>query len=84
MGSSVALFSIEQVQSMLKTGFIDDQTRCWGEGMPEWLPVGRIEEVLDFAGRIEARQNGMVQAVRAGRSVEDVMHDKEFAAIAKK
>ncbi len=41
----------------------------------------RIGAVLDLAERIARRQDGMVQAVRAGRSVEDVMHDKEFEAI---
>lgn len=41
----------------------------------------RIGPVLDLAERIARRQDGMVQAVRAGRSVEDVMHDKEFEAI---
>ena len=42
----------------------------------------RIEEVLDLAERIARRQDGMVEAVRGGRSVEEVMHDKEFEAIA--
>ena len=41
----------------------------------------RIGAVLDLAERIARRQDGMVQAVRGGRSVEDVMHDKEFEAI---
>lgn len=41
----------------------------------------RIEDVLDLAERIALRQDGMVQAVRTGRSVEDVMHDKQFEAI---
>lgn len=41
-----------------------------------------IEQVLDLGERIARRQNGMVAAVRAGRSVADVMHDKEFDAIA--
>jgi regulator of RNase E activity RraA len=40
-----------------------------------------MAEVLDLAERIEHRQHGMVQAVRAGRSVEAAMHDKEFEAI---
>lgn len=43
----------------------------------------RIAEVLDLAERIARRQQAMVDAVRAGRSVVDVMHDKEFDAIAK-
>lgn len=43
----------------------------------------RIGEVLDLAARIARRQDAMVAAVRAGRSVVDVMHDKEFDAIAK-
>jgi regulator of RNase E activity RraA len=46
-----------------------------------FVPASRIDEVLDLAERIARRQDGMVQAVRAGRSVEDVMHDKEFEAI---
>lgn len=40
----------------------------------------KIDEVLDLALRIQRRQDTMVQAVRSGRSVEDVMHDKEFEA----
>jgi len=35
-----------------------------------------------MAERIARRQDGMVAAVRAGRSVAEVMHDKEFEAIA--
>jgi 4-hydroxy-4-methyl-2-oxoglutarate aldolase len=46
-----------------------------------FVPASRIEEVLDYAERIARRQEGMVMAVRSGRSVEDVMHDKEFEAI---
>jgi len=48
-----------------------------------FVPAGRIDDVLDFAGRIQHRQDAMVQAVRGGRSVEDVMHDQAFEAIAK-
>jgi regulator of RNase E activity RraA len=47
-----------------------------------FVAARRIDDVLDLAERIMRRQEGMVQAVRSGRSVEDVMHDKEFAAIA--
>ncbi|MDE2452059.1 MAG: RraA family protein [Burkholderiales bacterium] len=46
-----------------------------------FVPADRAGEVLDLAERIARRQDGMLQAVRAGRSVEDVMHDKEFDAI---
>ncbi|QIL74051.1 RraA family protein (plasmid) [Diaphorobacter sp. HDW4B] len=46
-----------------------------------FVPSGRMEEVLDLAERIARRQDGMVAAVRAGRSVAEVMHDKEFEAI---
>jgi regulator of RNase E activity RraA len=46
-----------------------------------FVSADRIEEVLDLAERIERRQDGMVQAVRSGRSVQEVMHDKEFEAI---
>lgn len=46
-----------------------------------FVPSSLIEEALDLGERIARRQDGMVSAVRAGRSVEDVMHDKEFEAI---
>lgn len=35
---------------------------------------------MDLAERIARRQDGSVEAVRAGRSVEEVMHDKPFEA----
>lgn len=43
--------------------------------------AARIDEVLDLGERIARRQDGMVAAVRTGRSVAEVMHDKEFEAI---
>lgn len=46
-----------------------------------FVPAERIEEVVELSERITRRQDAMVQAVRAGRSVADVMHDKEFDAI---
>jgi regulator of RNase E activity RraA len=46
-----------------------------------FVPAARVEEVIGLGERIARRQDGMVQAVRAGRSVADVMHDKEFDAI---
>lgn len=46
-----------------------------------FVPAARIEEVVALGERIAHRQDGMVQAVRAGRSVAEVMHDKEFEAI---
>lgn len=46
-----------------------------------FIPAGMILEVLDLGERIARRQDGMVEAVRSGRSVADVMHDKEFEAI---
>jgi regulator of RNase E activity RraA len=46
-----------------------------------FVAQARIDEVLSLAERIAERQHRMVQAVRAGRSVADVMHDKEFDAI---
>jgi len=46
-----------------------------------FIPAARIDEVLALGERIARRQDGMVEAVRRGRSVADVMHDKEFEAI---
>lgn len=46
-----------------------------------FVPADRIVEVLNLGERIARRQDGMVGAVRSGRPVADVMHDKEFEGI---
>jgi 4-hydroxy-4-methyl-2-oxoglutarate aldolase len=43
-----------------------------------FIPQERAEEVIAAAERLAARQAAMVQAVRAGRSVVEVMHDTAF------
>lgn len=42
-----------------------------------------IEEILGLGERIDRRQNLMVQEVRAGKPVCEVMHDTQFDAINK-
>lgn len=46
-----------------------------------FVPQAHIEKVLDLGERIARRQDGMVEAVRSGRSVAEVMHDTQFEAI---
>jgi len=46
-----------------------------------FVSADRIEEVIALGERIARRQDGMLRAVQAGRSVAEVMHDKEFEAI---
>lgn len=46
-----------------------------------FIAQAQIAKVLDLAERIDRRQAGMVDAVRAGRSVAEVMHDSQFEAI---
>ncbi|MCQ4145275.1 RraA family protein [Vogesella sp. AC12] len=46
-----------------------------------FVPAAQIEAVLELAERIARRQHGMVAAVRSGRSVAEVMHDRQFDAI---
>ncbi|KAJ5252707.1 hypothetical protein N7489_003117 [Penicillium chrysogenum] len=46
-----------------------------------FIPAERIEEVLDYDERIDRRQNIVVQAVRVGRPMTEVMHDTQFEAI---
>jgi 4-hydroxy-4-methyl-2-oxoglutarate aldolase len=48
-----------------------------------FVPQMRISEVLDLGERIGHRQDGMVAAVRSGRSVAEVMHDQQFESIVK-
>ena len=49
-----------------------------------FIPATSIKQVIDLAEKIDIRQNAMVEAVRSGKSVAEVMHDKEFNAISKK
>lgn len=44
------------------------------------VPADIAEQVVELAERVAARERGMVAAVRAGRSVVDVMHDSRFPA----
>lgn len=46
-----------------------------------FIPSVRIEEVVELAERINHRQQNMLEEVRAGRPVSEVMHDKQFAAV---
>lgn len=46
-----------------------------------FIPQAEIENVLNLGERIARRQDGMVEAVRSGRSVAEVMHDTQFEAI---
>ncbi|MDR0192863.1 RraA family protein [Pseudomonas yamanorum] len=46
-----------------------------------FVPQAMIEKVLNLGERVARRQDGMVQAVRSGRSVVEVMHDAQFEAI---
>lgn len=45
-----------------------------------FVPAGRVGEVLDLAERIAAREAQMIEAVRAGHLVTEVMHDSRFPA----
>ena len=49
-----------------------------------FIPAAKAEEIIELAEKINARQEAMVKAVRNGRSVAEVMHDKEFDQIYKK
>ncbi|WEK11906.1 MAG: RraA family protein [Candidatus Pseudomonas colombiensis] len=46
-----------------------------------FVAQAEIAKVLDLGERITRRQEGMVEAVRSGRSVAEVMHDTQFEAI---
>jgi regulator of RNase E activity RraA len=46
-----------------------------------FIAAEKITQVIDLAEKIDARQTSMVNAVRAGKSVAEVMHDKEFESI---
>lgn len=48
-----------------------------------FVPAERADEVISAAERLAARQEAMVEAVRAGRSVVEVMKDSAFEAALK-
>lgn len=46
-----------------------------------FVPQEHAEEVIATAERLAARESAMIAAVRAGRSVVEVMHDRSFDAV---
>jgi regulator of RNase E activity RraA len=44
-----------------------------------FVPAGEAERVAELAERITAREAAMIEAVQAGESVVDVMHDSRFS-----
>ena len=48
-----------------------------------FIPADQAEDIISRAERLVAKQEAMVAAVRSGRSVIDVMHDKEFDKVLK-
>ena len=42
------------------------------------IPGDRIKEVLEIAERLAKREARMLKAIRAGRSVVEIMHDRQF------
>ncbi|KAJ5886123.1 demethylmenaquinone methyltransferase family protein [Penicillium subrubescens] len=48
-----------------------------------FISTEHIEEVIDLGERIDRRQSLMVEKVRAGKPVSEVMHDRQFDAINK-
>ncbi|KAJ5086500.1 hypothetical protein NUU61_007807 [Penicillium alfredii] len=46
-----------------------------------FIPAAHIEEVVELGERIDRRQTLMVEDVRDGKAVSEVMHDKKFEAI---
>jgi 4-hydroxy-4-methyl-2-oxoglutarate aldolase len=45
-----------------------------------FLPSGRALEAVVLAEKIAAREAAMADAIRAGESIVDVMHDSRFDA----
>ena len=48
-----------------------------------FIPQQRADEVIQKASTLVYKQSLMVEAVRSGRSVVDVMHDREFDTVLK-
>ncbi|WP_085339626.1 RraA family protein [Aquidulcibacter paucihalophilus] len=46
-----------------------------------FIPTRWIDEVLSLGEHVLRRQEAMVSAVRAGQSVTEIMHDRQFEAI---
>ncbi len=47
-GEQTGTYSLEQVRSMLNSGFIGTDARYWHEGIADWQPIDQIEESINF------------------------------------
>lgn len=49
-----------------------------------FIPHHKAEEVIQLASKLALKQSLMVEALKSGRSVVDIMHDREFDSVLKK
>ena len=47
-GEQTGTYSLDQIRSMLNSGYIGLDTRYWHEGISDWQPLDRIEESVNF------------------------------------
>ena len=67
----VDAFSAEELLQSWRAGRLDGNTLCWCEGMPEWLPLRKVEpfaSVIRAAGSPPGRAPSKLPPVAGGRA----------------
>ncbi len=60
-------FTDEQIVESWRSGQLNEQTMCWREGMPQWLPLSQVDPFSNVIRVAEARPPSHIQGTRLVR-----------------
>src|SRR5689334_14415405 len=78
-------FTAQELLDRMRGGKLSSSTICWREGMPQWLPLERVEPFASAVGRDDAdRSNPELTIRRQAFSTEAMPFDALAAESARK
>jgi len=51
-GSYIGPMEVAEVERLWRTGEINEQTRAWTDGMPDWQPIGDVPDLMFLAAEV--------------------------------
>jgi hypothetical protein len=64
-------FTAEQLFQSWRTGKLSDTSKCWREGMTQWLPLAQVEPFASAIRSAGASRHATPEAMRAGALPKD-------------
>lgn len=51
-GSYIGPMEVGEIERLWRTGEINEQTRAWTDGMPDWQPIGDVPDLMFLAAEV--------------------------------